>query len=80
MISVGQFMEMLKNKVEAWKTCHGSREECDQVSLFDSWILRTSLHEFLISLIVFEFCAVPLLCKGVMFNVGFVVSLELKGS
>ena len=78
MIRVGQFMDMFKHEMETWKARHGSREERNQVSLFDPWILRTILHEFLIFLVVFEFGAVPLLRKGVMLDVRFVVALKLE--
>lgn len=37
------------------------------------------MREFLIALVIFKFGAMPLLCKGVMFNVRFIVCLELKG-
>ena len=79
MVGIGQFVKMFENQVEAWKACHRSREECDQISLSDSRVLRTLLHELLITFVVFKFGAMSLLGKRIVFDVRFIVHLELKG-
>jgi len=64
--------------MKAWKTSDWSGKERDHIALAHAWVLRTSLYESFVTFIATEFSPVPLFCDWIVFDIGFVIPLELK--
>lgn len=64
--------------MKAWKASHWSGKERDHITFAHTRVLRTLLHESLITFIATEFSAMPLFCDWIMLDIRFVLQLELK--
>jgi len=71
---------MLEDQMKTWKAGYWSGKERDHITFAHTWILRTLLHESLITFIATEFSAVSLFGNWIVFDIGFVLLLELKAS
>jgi hypothetical protein len=71
-------VNVLEDQMKAWEASYWSGKERDYITFAHTGVLRTLLHERLIFFIAIEFCAMPLLCDWIVFDIGFVLPLELK--
>jgi hypothetical protein len=71
-------VNVLEDKIKTWKASHWSGKERDHITLAYTRVLGALLYERFIFFIASEFSAVPLFCDWIMFDIGFVVPLELK--